>query len=910
MSTKNKNFMASGSVNAAANTQDKWKSSKNTLFGSGSQPKEKSAARTVARGPDTKQETIKPGIWQCSICTYDNDESMTSCDICGVVRRPLPNIGTSNSNKTGEKGEGGESKNMVLGLQQWPRYTYNLLNNVFGAVEDISKSPGASKLARSLFQSLPQQIPKEVVLFSKPGDGFLTDGSNFYKLENVQGEFHEIHKAFSTQSHPHLNIDPFKFDVPSPDDVVHTGLHSSKMGLKESELKVIAQGLCEMLWLKIILDNLRVKLEGPMKFYCDKLTINIACNPIQNDRTKHIDIDRHFVEEKLKDKVTISKSSQLSSSIGEKNERSVQSNAESSDNLSSLMRKSRNSSAESKLSKNVAIDLQKSGKTSNSLPESLSKDKGDNINKINSSKNGTIDIQSSKEKSDSLSALSKIKQSDNISFSSIKDGKPESISSSFNNMVLDVRSGNLDNTNAKEPRSHVSYKPEKWMLPQQAEDALTQLNLAIVGHVDSGKSTLSGRLLHLLGRISQKEMHKYEKEAKLQGKGSFAYAWALDESSEERERGITMTVAVAYFDTKKYHVVVLDSPGHKDFVPNMISGATQADAAILVIDASLGSFEAGMDGSKGQTREHAQLIRSFGVDRVIVAVNKMDAVVYSQERFDFIRQQLGFFLHSCGFRDSSLSWIPMSVMENQNLVASPSDARFKNWYGGPYLLDAIDSLQPPTREFSKPLLMPICDVIKSTMIGQASACGKLEAGALRSGSKVLVMPAAIVGTVRSLERDSNACTVARAGDNVAVTLQGIDGSHVMAGGVLCHPDFPVAVAKHLELKVLVLDGASPILVGAQLEFHIHHAKEPARVSRILSVLDPKTGKVTKKSPRCLTAKQSAVIEVILHESVCVVEFSRCKALGRVSLRSLGRTIAVGVVTRIVEEQGLGCKALL
>lgn len=141
-----------------------------------------------------------------------------------------------------------------------------------------------------------------------------------------------------------------------------------------------------------------------------------------------------------------------------------------------------------------------------------------------------------------------------------------------------------------------------------------------------------------------------------------------------------MTVAVAYFDTKKYHVVVLDSPGHKDFIPNMISGATQADAAILVIDASLGSFEAGIDGSKGQTREHAQLIRSFGVDQVIVAVNKMDAVAYSKDRFDFIRHQLQIFLRSCGFKDSSISWIPMSAMENQNLVASPSDAHFKNWY--------------------------------------------------------------------------------------------------------------------------------------------------------------------------------------------------------------------------------------
>ncbi|KAK8553643.1 hypothetical protein V6N13_062440 [Hibiscus sabdariffa] len=259
------------------------------------------------------------------------------------------------------------------------------------------------------------------------------------------------------------------------------------------------------------------------------------------------------------------------------------------------------------------------------------------------------------------------------------------------------------------------------------------------------------------------------------GKGSFAYAWALDESAEERERGITMTVAVAYFDSKRYHVVVLDSPGHKDFVPNMITGATQADAAILVIDASIGSFESGMDGTKGQTREHAQLIRSFGVDQLIVAVNKMDVVDYSKDRFDLIKSQLGTFLHSCGFKDTCVSWIPLSAAQNQNLVSAPSDFRL-SWYHGPNLLNAIDSFQPPTRDFSKPLLMPICDVIKSSSQGQVSACGKLEAGAVRSGSKV-----------------------------------------------------------------------------------------------------------------------------ILHEEVCVEEFSKCKALGRVFLRTLGRTVAVGIVTRIVEE---------
>uniref|UniRef100_A0A1U7W417 HBS1-like protein n=1 Tax=Nicotiana sylvestris TaxID=4096 RepID=A0A1U7W417_NICSY len=449
--------------------------------------------------------------------------------------------------------------------------------------------------------------------------------------------------------------------------------------------------------------------------------------------------------------------------------------------------------------------------------------------------------------------------------------------------------------------SRSQSKSQKIVRPDQLEDRLDQLNLAIVGHVDSGKSTLSGRLLHLLGQISQKEMHKYEKEAKQQGKGSFAYAWALDESAEERERGITMTVAVAYFKTKSYRVVLLDSPGHRDFVPNMISGATQADAAILVIDASIGAFEAGIDVTGGQTREHALLIKSFGVDQIIIAINKMDAVGYSKERFDTIKNQLGSFLRSCKFKDSSVLWIPLSAMENQNLVTSPSDARLLSWFQGSCLLDAIDSLQPPQRDYSKPLVMPICDLVKSPSQGQVSVCGKLETGALQVGDKVLVMPSREVATVRSLEHNSQVCNSTKAGDNVTVNLPGIDANRVMAGDVLCHPEYPVAVTNHLELKILILDIAVPILIGSQLEFHVHHAKEAARVVRILSLLDPKTGKETKKSPRCLLAKQNAIIEVVLQGMICVEEHSKCKALGRVSLRASGRTVALGLVTRVLEK---------
>ncbi|KAL5559374.1 hypothetical protein UlMin_035585 [Ulmus minor] len=663
---------------------------------------------------ESKQETSRAGIWRCSICTYDNDQSMSACDICGVLRNPLV-----------------------------------------------------------------------------------------------------------TMSRADNTTAPFKFDAPSPDDLVSNGLRSSKMGSKVNFNDVMSS--------KISSADEQLNAERS-----DSLS---AMTETRNQSNKGI----------------VNK----------------QGSANSSEALSSaLVKGSHGCVEESSYTKNISINIKSNDKRSSGSSASEPKGRRGGVD---------VDVQSS-----------------------VNTGKPETLSSRWNNMALDVRSESSSNASSRKTLSSTQYKPEKWMLPNQAEETLIQLNLAIVGHVDSGKSTLSGRLLHVLGRISQKQMHKYEKEAKIQGKGSFAYAWALDESSEERERGITMTVAVAYFDSKRYHVVVLDSPGHKDFVPNMISGATQADAAILVIDASIGSFEAGMDSMKGQTREHAQLIRSFGVEQIIVAINKMDVIEYSKDRFDLIKQQLGIFLRSCGFKDSSVSWIPLSAMENQNLVAAPSDVRFLSWYKGPHLLDAIDSFHPPSREFSKPLLMPICDVIKLPSLGQVSACGKLEAGAIRSGLKVLLMPSGQVGTVRSLERDSQPCAVARAGDNVAVSLQGIDGSNVMAGGVLCHPDFPVSFAKHLEVKVLLLDVITPVLVGSQLELHIHHAKEVARIAKITSLLDPKTGKVAKKAPRCLTAKQSAVVEVILQGPVCVEEFSSSRALGRVFLRSLGRTVAVGIVTRIIE----------
>eukprot|EP00250_Pteridium_aquilinum_P016106 c22946_g1_i1 orf=65-2017(+) len=448
-----------------------------------------------------------------------------------------------------------------------------------------------------------------------------------------------------------------------------------------------------------------------------------------------------------------------------------------------------------------------------------------------------------------------------------------------------------------------TYEPERWMLEALKQESKQLLHLAIVGHVDAGKSTLMGRLLHILGQVSKKEMHKYEKEAKQIGKGSFSYAWVLDESTEERARGVTMTVAVAQFETPKFHIVILDSPGHKDFIPNMISGASQADAAVLVVDASTGAFEAGMEGEGqgvGQTREHTQLIRSFGVEQIVVAVNKMDAIDYSKDRFNTIKATLRPFLRQCGFKDSGIRWIPLSAMENENLVAQPSKEQLKSWFSGPNLLEAIDTFEPPVRNVALPFRLPIAETLKSRSLGQAAVSGKVEGGVIKIGSKVLVMPSGLPATVKGIEQNGKACTFARAGDNVDLGLQGVEPACLLQGGVLCHPDYPVPAASRIEVKVLVLETSGPLLRGSQVVLHCHHVKEPAKITQLVSLLDQKGEAIPNRKPRCLLPNQRATIEVQPERGICLEEYARYKALGRITLRDGGKTLAVGIVMRIIE----------
>eukprot|EP00002_Diphylleia_rotans_P027883 TRINITY_DN5614_c0_g1_i2.p2 TRINITY_DN5614_c0_g1~~TRINITY_DN5614_c0_g1_i2.p2 ORF type:complete len:555 (+),score=121.19 TRINITY_DN5614_c0_g1_i2:57-1721(+) len=308
------------------------------------------------------------------------------------------------------------------------------------------------------------------------------------------------------------------------------------------------------------------------------------------------------------------------------------------------------------------------------------------------------------------------------------------------------------------------------------------LNLVVCGHVDAGKSTLMGHMLFILGNVSDRLMHRYETDSKKAGKGSFAYAWVLDENEHERSRGVTIDVAISSFETPNRRITLLDAPGHRDFIPNMISGAAQADVAVLVVDATTGEFEAGFD-SHGQTKEHALLIRSLGVTNVIVAVNKMDNAGWSKERFDEICHRLLAFMKQSGFKENALSFIPCSGLSGDNL----KERKQLPWYSGPSIYEAIDTLPPISRPIDKPLRMAVTDFYRSMALGVTIA-GRIESGVICVGDHVIVMPSHEKAVVKGIEMNKQSVPWARAGDNPEIGLHGIEATSLGIGHVICDPE--------------------------------------------------------------------------------------------------------------------------
>ncbi|PWN28545.1 hypothetical protein BDZ90DRAFT_238871 [Jaminaea rosea] len=447
------------------------------------------------------------------------------------------------------------------------------------------------------------------------------------------------------------------------------------------------------------------------------------------------------------------------------------------------------------------------------------------------------------------------------------------------------------------PASHDKILTE-WRERQSGQSAKKEISVVVVGHVDAGKSTLMGRVLHEAGTLSDREHMSNERASQKLGKGSFAYAWALDASEEERSRGVTISTAHAHFSLPHRSYTVLDAPGHRDFVPSMITGAAQADVALLVIDATKGAFEAGF-GARGQTREHAVLIRALGVREVVVVINKLDTCEYAQERYDEVLEQLKPFLASTGFEASRLSCVPLGAAEGENVSKRSSGSPLATWYEGPTLFDILDSLDPPTRDVDAPLRMPLTNVFRgqTAVASGVAAAGRLVCGLVAAGDRVRVVPGEEEATVRAIEQDGESVPWAVAGSSVTVYLQGIEEIHVAVGSVLCPIGQTVQLSTNLLVQLLVFEPTYPILAGSVASLHHHSLDVPCTVTELVATVGEGDAKKKARKPRVLGKGAAALVKIQVQSPGLPVETQR-KDLARVLLRMQGETVAAGIVTEV------------
>jgi len=396
-----------------------------------------------------------------------------------------------------------------------------------------------------------------------------------------------------------------------------------------------------------------------------------------------------------------------------------------------------------------------------------------------------------------------------------------------------------------------------------------------------------GRLLFDLKAIDPRTMERYKKEAEQIGKGSFAFAWVLDQGTEERERGVTIDIATNKFETDKTSFTILDAPGHQDFVPNMIAGASQADFAVLVIDASPGNFESGL---RGQTREHALLAKSIGVRRLIVAVNKMDTVTWSQDRFEDIKTQTTSFLKATRFDLDTTAFIPCSGLQGDNIL-NPTTHTGASWYTGETLVQALDAFEPITHNLDRPLRMTIADVFRGGVQNPLSISGRIEAGSLQVGDQILIQPSSEKASINRLDLDNDddgeeVREWAVAGQNVVLHLTDIDAIHIRSGDVVCSPTkSPIQNTTKFTAQILAFNHLTPMTV----DIHRGRLHVPGRISQLIGILDKKTGDITKKRPKIVQPEQVVRVTVELERGVPIETGSR------VVLRSGGETMAAGLV---------------
>lgn len=411
--------------------------------------------------------------------------------------------------------------------------------------------------------------------------------------------------------------------------------------------------------------------------------------------------------------------------------------------------------------------------------------------------------------------------------------------------------------------------------------AKPHLNLITIGHVDHGKSTLIGRMFYEKGLVKEEDIKKFEAMGD-KGK-TFKFAWIMDALKEERERGLTIDLAHKRFETDKYYFTVIDAPGHRDFVKNMITGASQADAAILVVAAD--------DGIMPQTREHAALAFTLGVGQLVVMINKMDLVGYKEDVFNKLKDEIIDLLKTVGYKDpEKFTFVPTSAFHGDNVVKSSEKMK---WYTGPVFYPSLDNFTVPKKPIDKPLRLPVQDVYSITGVGTVPV-GRIETGVLKAGETIVFEPAGVSGEVKSIEMHHEMIPQAEPGDNVGFNVRGIDRTAIRRGDVVGHPKAPPTVVKEFIARIAVLQHPTVVAAGYTPVFHAHTAQVACTISEISQKLDPKTGEVVQEKPEFIKKGDMATIKVTPTKPMVIEKAADLPQLSRFAVRDMGITIAAGV----------------
>ncbi|MFO7832846.1 MAG: translation elongation factor EF-1 subunit alpha [Halohasta sp.] len=413
-------------------------------------------------------------------------------------------------------------------------------------------------------------------------------------------------------------------------------------------------------------------------------------------------------------------------------------------------------------------------------------------------------------------------------------------------------------------------------------------NLAIIGHVDHGKSTLVGRLLYETGSVPEHVIEQHKEEAEEKGKGGFEFAYVMDNLAEERERGVTIDIAHQEFDTDKYYFTIVDCPGHRDFVKNMITGASQADNAVLVVAAD--------DGVAPQTREHVFLARTLGINELIIGINKMDLVDYKESSYNEVKEEVTKLLKQVRFNTDDAEFIPISAFEGDNIAEESAET---DWYDGNILLEALNDLpevEPPT---DAPLRLPIQDVYTISGIGTVPV-GRIETGTLEAGNNVSFQPSDVGGEVKTVEMHHEEVPSAGPGDNVGFNVRGIGKDDIRRGDVCGPADDPPKVAETFQAQMVVMQHPSVITAGYTPVFHAHTAQVACTIESIDQKLDPSTGEVAEENPDFIKSGDAAIVTVRPQKPLSIEPSGEISELGSFAVRDMGQTIAAGKVLEVNE----------